>query len=685
MKIIKQEDEKDCGLCVIQYFIKKYYKKEVDIDILKFNCNYGVDGINLSELKDLALLNNLEMESYSGDFKSLTSINNESLPIMLLVNNNGLTHYVVLEKIKNNYFYIQDSSIGKRKVLKGKDLEKIFCGIIATFKRSSIKSKPRLRQLNKFSDFFSLNRFAYMLFLMSIINLMLLFSSTFFVKIVFDYILPNYLKEELTLLFLVFIWLNIVRFINSYLKSYLTKKISNSIEIELKDAFFNVLQNTSKKELSKLKTSDYYKRTMYIQPIAEYQANFVYTLISELFSVAFSICILIWINLILFLVVFGILFLNTIFNIIYYLQIESKYSELIQSNVLKIQADIDLINIADHFRTDSYKNYLNNYHFKNFYNLKLIEQEFFKKENIKKLLNNLLIGNLTIIVVYAAGLIFFKNSLSPGKLIMFLTCMNFFVNPVESISSLFIHQSLMKRNIEQVNFVLNLKTNLPINKGFKLKKIKCIQINKMNFGYLKNKDILNINNWKIDSNIQIKGNNGSGKTTLMNALCCQFGINVLKHVSINNINFESINSKDYQKNIIYISNSQYIPNIPIIDFITSNETSQLETLNNNIAKYKLGSIMDQLNFSLNGNVVNNASNLSAGQRQLLNLFKLFSKQYKLIMLDEAFENIDNKVAKKIKKYIKSFQKDSMFIEVSHNNNYIFNNKEVIFEKFNKSK
>ncbi|NQZ66086.1 MAG: hypothetical protein HRT99_02585 [Mycoplasmatales bacterium] len=79
-------------------------------------------------------------------------------------------------------------------------------------------------------------------------------------------------------------------------------------------------------------------------------------------------------------------------------------------------------------------------------------------------------------------------------------------------------------------------------------------------------------------------------------------------------------------------------------------------------------------------IENNASNISSGQRQIIMLLRLFAFDYELILLDEAFENIDLKKTKLLGKMIKDFQK-GLIIEVSHSKKFITNAKELNIEKF----
>lgn len=54
MNIELQQDQKDCGLIVLQAFYKHFYKSKLDINILKQNITYGQNGISLFDLSNLA-------------------------------------------------------------------------------------------------------------------------------------------------------------------------------------------------------------------------------------------------------------------------------------------------------------------------------------------------------------------------------------------------------------------------------------------------------------------------------------------------------------------------------------------------------------------------------------------------------------------------------------------------------
>lgn len=143
MRIKKQEDIKDCGLYVLQYFVAKHNDDYIDINYFKNKATYSSEGVNISTLKKLASEHDIDLNSYSGDFESLESLDNSNMPIALLLNRKGYSHYVVLEKMKDNYFIIQDPAYGRKMKVKKEDLAKEFANVILFFDPKEEKSKNR--------------------------------------------------------------------------------------------------------------------------------------------------------------------------------------------------------------------------------------------------------------------------------------------------------------------------------------------------------------------------------------------------------------------------------------------------------------------------------------------------------------------------------------------------------------
>lgn len=88
-------------------------------------------------------------------------------------------------------------------------------------------------------------------------------------------------------------------------------------------------------------------------------------------------------------------------------------------------------------------------------------------------------------------------------------------------------------------------------------------------------------------------------------------------------------------------------------------------------------LLEQWDIKLDDILYDNAKKFSSGQKQIINCLQLLTKNFDLILLDEAFENISQENFKILKKIIKDFQKDAIFIEVSHSKRYLFSDSRVI--------
>lgn len=667
-----QTDEKDCGLIVLTSFFKKYYRKKLNINILKSKVNYSENGINIFSLTNLGEKIGLTLESLQGDFSSFLSLNIDEEIIALILDNNYY-HYVIIENKDEEYVYLLDPAKGKIK-LKLNDFKNKYLNIIITVNKNGNIDEKYL--MHEKLDLFSNNIWSIILMLiMSFLGQILLFGSTYFIKYILDEIIAKNNNEKTLSIFLFFGWVFLLRIINNYLNSLLEQKLSRKFQYDLLNLFFKKTIHGKSLSLQKINKSDYIQRLNSIGEISLYYTNVINILFTNSISLLItSICLGI-INWKLYILILGISLIK--FIIIFYFKknLHNKYPKLINNQIEITNKNFEI--------------FLNNIYSKN------PEYQTLSINKINDLLNaqkelNLSILNTTnwnkttitflnvleqILIMYIGINFFFSKNLSIGNLLLFNSLIMYIDFPIESLTNFLLNFKIMKQNIIRFEFIVFLAEE---NKNERcIQKISNIKINNLSFNYDDRKIFDNIS-LDLDQNIIIEGKNGVGKSTFLKLL---YGLydEYQGNIFINNEDdLKIINLNDFRQKIYINSNNIYFPNLTIVEFITLKNEKALNTLKHNIEKYNLIELLTYFNLFFDTKIEDGGMNLSSGQRQLINLLQLFCFSYDLILLDEAFENISIDVFAKLKDAIKDFQSEALFIEISHSKKYINNGKIINF-------
>ena len=667
-----QTDEKDCGLIVLTSFFKKYYKKKLNINILKSKVNYSENGISIFSLTNLGEKIGLTLEALQGDFSSFLLLNIDKEIIALMLDNNYY-HYVIIENKDEEYVYLLDPAKGKIK-LKLNDFKDKYLNIIITVNKNGNIDEKYL--MHEKLDLFSNNILPIILMLiMSFLGQILLFGSTYFIKYILDEIITKNNNEKTLSIFLFFGWVFLLRIINNYLNSLLEQKLSRKFQYDLLNLFFKKTIRGKSLSLQKINKSDYIQRLNSIGEISLYYTSVINILFTNsISSLITSICLGI-INWKLYILILGISLIK--FIIIFYFKknLHNRYPKLINNQIEITNKNFEI--------------FLNNIYSKN------PEYQILSINKINDLLNtqkelNLSILNTTnwnkttitflnvleqILIMYMGISFFFNKNLSLGNLLLFNSLIMYIDLPIESLTNFLLNFKIMKQNIIRFEFVVFLAEE---NKNERcIQKISNIKINNLSFNY-DDRQIFDNISLDLNQNIIIEGKNGVGKSTflkLLYGLYDEYQGNILIN---NEDDLKIINLNDFRQKIYINSNNIYFPNLTIVEFITLKNEKALNTLKHNIEKYNLIELLTYFNLFFDTKIEDGGINLSSGQRQLINLLQLFCFNYDLILLDEAFENISTDVFTKLKDAIKDFQSEALFIEISHSKKYINNGKIINF-------
>ena len=260
------------------------------------------------------------------------------------------------------------------------------------------------------------------------------------------------------------------------------------------------------------------------------------------------------------------------------------------------------------------------------------------------------IFSLIFIGIYFA----IKNNLSLGTTLLAGTAFSNSIWPMQEITPYISQMTGVTGIIEE--FDRSLKNNKK-EKSKKIKNIDCIRFKNADLGYKKKVILKNVNLKVLENEkVLILGRSGVGKSTILKSI--QNKIKPIRgSIEINNENLNQINEKSYFKEISLVDQVGFIFNASIKDNICLYQKVDIDKLKNILSTVGLDSL--SLDFVLK----NDGKNISGGQRARILLARAIFLNTSVIICDEIFANLDEKIAISIEKSLLSVNKT--VINVSH--------------------
>ncbi|MGS2748771.1 ABC transporter transmembrane domain-containing protein [Bacillus zanthoxyli] len=314
----------------------------------------------------------------------------------------------------------------------------------------------------------------------------------------------------------------------------------------------------------------------------------------------------------------------------------------------------------------SYKIYAKKNGFDTQYNDRIEKISQIQFKNIKLVtVMNITMTTLFCLLIGTVAIIGFlevkNNTLSIGALTAFLIyTMNFF-SPIQKIMSLFINFKISVISIKRVHDILCLDLEKNIH-------VKMKDINKGNLSFqnvqikIGDENIVNnINGEIIRGKINyLMGRNASGKTTLILSLI-QFIQS--KGVYLDNYEITKYDIEVLRNNITVAFQEP--------EFVTDTVIDQLKLIeeynHNKLIKPEKKIMIDKYVEFLSGLLEPKKpiSELSGGKKQLLSIISSLKNYPEILILDEAFSNLDSEIRHEIKIILNSLKEHITIIIVDH--------------------
>ena len=652
---IFQMEATECGAASLS-MIFAYYKNYISLEQLRIECNVTSGGSSAASLLSVARNHGFNAK---GVRYFLPNLKQSHFPMILFWD---YIHYVILEGIKGNKYYINDPGEG-RKVLSKEEFEKKFTGICLLFEPSAdFKATNKLppSNLSILGKYVSKNIPEYA-FLSLITGLLICFGLflPFFVKNLFDNVITGNTSENLNNFFLI---PSCIVFLLSFCFTYLQKIVIARLEmkISLSEAR-HIISHAFKLPLMFFKqrySGDLSQRISSIEDL------------SLLIGFTPVICILSLISIIVYGVAMFfyssfmamIVFSFALFYFFAFFKLSKKLTEQSKKMGNEIGTsygwNADAIRVIDTIQSNGSSSFLFERCVGYINKVIRTHSEKTTSSNLIEILPMITLSLFTAFIYGYGGWSFNRGELALGDILAFQILSLNFLQPITTLILSGSHLAISRASFDRINDILDHKTdtyyqNLNLEEEEKVRKEIYSQMGKtlsghvelrhVTFGYNREKEPL-IKDFSLTikpkQRIVFLGKSGSGKSTLAQLIC-----GLLEPWS-GKILFDGKELKRIPKDILAQSLSYVNQDITLFEGSIRDNLSFWNPAvieQNMISALHTACIDKQINelpSRLDSHVLSGGSNFSGGERQRIELARALTNSPSILVLDEATSALD---------------------------------------------
>ena len=277
------------------------------------------------------------------------------------------------------------------------------------------------------------------------------------------------------------------------------------------------------------------------------------------------------------------------------------------------------------------------------------------------------------VVIFYGGSGVFKQSISLGALVAFISYIKMFFRPIRDIAEKYNVMQNAMASAERLFLILDNNERLPqpaveTESGFPaLEKITKIEFKDVSFAYIADETVLKGISFKISAGkiIAVVGPTGSGKTSLIN-LITRFYDPTSGQIHVNGLDIKTLKLSGLRSKTALVMQDPFIFSGTIRENIIPGK--------NNISQEKMEYILnasnckpfiDKLPNGLDTILSEGGTSISSGERQLISIARAFARDPDLIILDEATSYIDSETEHKIQDALFNLMKNRTAIVVAH--------------------
>jgi len=658
MKIVKQNDLRDCGAASLLSIIR-HYGGNVPIERLRIDTHTDKDGTSAFNLIETA-------KKYGFDAKGIKleslSNNNLLLPAIAHLDTNGLLHFVVIYEIRNKKIVIMDPAKGKIIYSMEEFLSK-WTGVILEFypKDNIIYLKDGNNLFDLIMVFIKENKKLLLsLFLINLLFIVFSIINSFFFKVG-----VNNLDNNLKLIVIIFSIILLFKCIFQFLRAYYENYINMHLETSLLKEFINHLFHLPSRVIFSRTVGEIVTRVSEVSNVKSlftdlfitFFLDFVLTLVTIpiLYSISSKLFLILCLSLLIYLVI-GLFYGKCLYKrVMQNIDYKDKYSSYLIDSISCFQS-INNLNVIDKTLEE------NEYRISEYINDEFLMNDFcIKIESIKNLASELSYLSINIL-----GLFLIKNGkLDFVNLVLFNTLISFFLDPIKNLIDILPKFNFLKASFDKINDFINISIDDDSCSGVKLSNYD-LSINDISFTYNDFVNVLTNYSLKIPygKKIMLKGKSGCGKSSLCKIIA---GLESIKKgdLFIGDINYKDLKRNDLVSNILYVGQYENLMSDSIKNNLYFNREIDNDLFFRTMKICYVEDIIKNKPLRYETFINMDSNNLSGGEKQRIILARALLNPFNILVLDESLSEVDYRLERKIVNNIKREYRDKTIIYVTH--------------------
>ncbi len=273
------------------------------------------------------------------------------------------------------------------------------------------------------------------------------------------------------------------------------------------------------------------------------------------------------------------------------------------------------------------------------------------------------------LVIWVGSYLILSHQITPGNFVSFVAALILLYNPIKSIGNNFNNVQISLMAMERVFEIMYSEPKVKDRENaVELKGIQeGIEYKNVCFEYVENKPVLQNINLKIKKGetIAFVGNSGGGKSTLVNLLPRFYDVKE-GQICIDGKDIRDFTLQSLRENISIVFQDNFLFSGTIRDnIILGKEGASEEEINHAVEASFVSDFVKDLPDGLDTDVGERGNLLSGGQKQRIAIARAFIKNAPIVILDEATSALDNKSEHVVQQAIENLMKDRTVFVIAH--------------------